>query len=153
MTRARQLAVVVMGDVDRSPRMRNHALSAAENLESNWSIDLIGYEGQALPEAVRKNKRIQPRYIGMGCVKCLQKLPRICFLLYGILRVIIQSLQLFWMLLLTKRYDVILIQNPPCIPLLFVCVVVRIMRCFNTKLIILNALPNNYIPLFYNEGL
>jgi hypothetical protein len=49
MTRNRRLAVVVMGDVDRSPRMRNHALSAAENLQPNWAIDLIGYEGQALP--------------------------------------------------------------------------------------------------------
>jgi hypothetical protein len=45
MTRDRKLAVVVLGDVDRSPRMRNHALSAAENLSSEWTIDLIGYEG------------------------------------------------------------------------------------------------------------
>ncbi len=71
MTQHRRLAVVVMGDVDRSPRMRNHALSAAENLDPSWSIDLIGYEGQALPESVRKNKRITARYIGMGHVKRL----------------------------------------------------------------------------------
>ena len=40
----KKIAVVVMGDVDRSPRMINHALSVA-NLTKDYHADLIGYRG------------------------------------------------------------------------------------------------------------
>ena len=46
-----KIAVVVMGDVDRSPRMINHALSIA-NLTTSYSVDLVGYRGNSLPQAV-----------------------------------------------------------------------------------------------------
>ena len=46
----RRIAVVVMGDLDRSPRMINHALSIANN--TDYSVDLVGYKGNSLPEAI-----------------------------------------------------------------------------------------------------
>ena len=44
----KRIAVVVMGDVDRSPRMINHALSVA-NVTKTYNADLIGYKGNSLP--------------------------------------------------------------------------------------------------------
>ena len=44
----KRIAVVVMGDVDRSPRMINHALSVA-NVTTTYNADLIGYKGNSLP--------------------------------------------------------------------------------------------------------
>ena len=43
------IAVVVLGDLDRSPRMLNHALSAAQN---GHQVTLIGYQGSSLPAAI-----------------------------------------------------------------------------------------------------
>lgn len=40
------IAVVVLGDLDRSPRMLNHAISAAQN---GYDVTLIGYQGSSLP--------------------------------------------------------------------------------------------------------
>lgn len=40
-------AVVVLGDLDRSPRMLNHALSLATL--TDYEVDMIGYRGNSLP--------------------------------------------------------------------------------------------------------
>ena len=68
-----RIAVVVMGDVDRSPRMINHALSIAT--EGN-SADLIGYKGNSLPQAVADNKQIRTRYLTTKFLKLIQKMPK-----------------------------------------------------------------------------
>jgi beta-1,4-mannosyltransferase len=85
-----RIAVIVMGDVDRSPRMINHALSVA-NLTS-YNVDLIGYRGSSLPEAVENNKKIRTRYLSTAVVDTLRKLPKAFYLLYAILRILIQVL-------------------------------------------------------------
>ena len=46
------IAVVVLGDLDRSPRMLNHALSAAQN---GHDVTLIGYQGSSLPAQILIN--------------------------------------------------------------------------------------------------
>ena len=55
----------------------------------------------------------------------LKRLPRFLYLIYALLRIIIQTLQLLNLLLVKQRYDYILIQNPPCVPLLLVSVVTK----------------------------
>ncbi len=62
----KKLAVVVMGPLDRSPRMINHALSAA-NL-TDYYVDLVGYRGQSLPQAVEKNQKIHARYLSTAII-------------------------------------------------------------------------------------
>jgi hypothetical protein len=37
-----RVAVLVLGDVGRSPRMQNHAVSFAK---ADWQVDLIGFRG------------------------------------------------------------------------------------------------------------
>ena len=43
----KRIGVFVMGALDQSPRMLNHALSLAEFTE--LEIDFIGYEGTSMP--------------------------------------------------------------------------------------------------------
>jgi hypothetical protein len=66
----KRIAVVVMGDVDRSPRMINHALSIA-NLTKSYSVDLVGYRGSSLPKVVEDHKRIRPVYLSTTFIKLL----------------------------------------------------------------------------------
>jgi beta-1,4-mannosyltransferase len=122
--------------------MLNHALAACESLGTNWEVDLIGYQGSSLPDKILQEPRIHPRYISVSCVNALRSLTRIpkCrflfFTLYALLRIIYQVIQLLYILWLSQSYDAILIQNPPCMPLLLVCVLTRLLRCGRTKLII-----------------
>ena len=41
----KRVAVVVLGEVGRSPRMQYHAISFANT--ANMSVDLIGYSGKS----------------------------------------------------------------------------------------------------------
>ncbi len=81
-----RVAVVVMGDVDRSPRMINHALSVA-TLTKDYNVDLIGYRGNSLPQAVERNERIRTRYLSTKFLKMIQQMPKVLYLLYAILRI------------------------------------------------------------------
>jgi len=83
--------MVVMGDLDRSPRMTNHAFSA---LESNMfsHVDLIGYRGTGLPSQLSRYEEsgeLRVRYISTLIVDLLKKLPRFLYLVYAVLRIII----------------------------------------------------------------
>jgi beta-1,4-mannosyltransferase len=40
--KSKRVAVLVLGDVGRSPRMQNHAVSLAR---AGWKVDLIGFKG------------------------------------------------------------------------------------------------------------
>lgn len=121
-----------MGDIDRSPRMMNHALSIAKL--TNYQADLIGYEGHSLPEAIEKNPNIRVRYLSTKVIDKLRSLPKSLYLLYAILRILIQIIQMIYVL--STSYEYVLVQNPPCIPLLFICVFMKMIKCRKMKLII-----------------
>ena len=40
--RSKRVAILVLGDIGRSPRMQNHAVSLAK---AGWNVDLIGFRG------------------------------------------------------------------------------------------------------------
>ena len=54
--RNRHVAIVVLGDLGRSPRMQYHALALAE---TGIEVDLIGYSGNPPIRAVRDHRRIR----------------------------------------------------------------------------------------------
>jgi len=85
----RRIAVVVLGDLDRSPRMINHAVEAAEYFQS---VTLIGYQGTSLPQKVLDNKNIQIHYLSVWLVDLLRKLPKFMYLFYAFFRLVIQTL-------------------------------------------------------------
>ena len=40
---SKNVTIVVLGDIGRSPRMQYHALSFAQN---GWTVDFVGYDGK-----------------------------------------------------------------------------------------------------------
>ena len=56
MTNGRRAAVVVLGDLGRSPRMQYHALALAND---GFSVDLIGYGGRPADAEVAAHQRIR----------------------------------------------------------------------------------------------
>ena len=112
----RRVAVVVLGDLGRSPRMQYHALALAQ---SAVEVDVIGYGGSAPLGAVRENPRIRLHLIRPPLDR--KGLPRTVFISRAMVRVFRQALQLLWMLAVAlPKPDVILVQNPPAIPTLAV---------------------------------
>uniref|UniRef100_K3WDV9 Beta-1,4-mannosyltransferase n=1 Tax=Globisporangium ultimum (strain ATCC 200006 / CBS 805.95 / DAOM BR144) TaxID=431595 RepID=K3WDV9_GLOUD len=107
----RHAVVMVLGDVGRSPRMQYHALSLAQ-LE-NVRVSLVGYAGErCIPELYA-----QPNVHFLTFTPRMQRISRKFFLLLAPVKVVVQLLQLFWILLFTAgSIDLILLQNPPTIP-------------------------------------
>ena len=91
-TRKRSIAIIVLGDLDRSPRMLNHALEASfVNESKGFDVTLIGYGGSSLPKALAEKQNIETRELSTSIIDVLRRLPRIFYLLYAVLRILIQS--------------------------------------------------------------
>ncbi len=72
---ARTACVVVLGDLGRSPRMCNHALSLAEE---GVRVSLVGYHGGAEPpEEVRRHRGISLVHMRPFPEAAARRLPRI----------------------------------------------------------------------------
>ena len=121
----KRAAVLVLGDVGRSPRMQYHAWSIAElNRESTngvrFEVDLIGYTGEDCIERVRNNDAITLRRF----TPLKKPSPKIPFILWAPFKVFAQLERLLCLLLFgIPTPDVLLVQTPPAIPTLFVAIV------------------------------
>lgn len=118
-------AVIVIGDLGRSPRMQYHAVSLAA---AGSDVDLIGLEGAAVVPAVSSSPRIaihllaDRRFAGRarGGVRR--------FVYGSALRACGQAFRLFAKLMRIAKPDTILVQNPPAVPALFVAWLVSRLR-------------------------
>ncbi len=110
---AMRAAVVVLGDLGRSPRMQYHALALAAN---DVDVDLIGEQGMALPAALQ-HSRIRIHRLASRRVRATGPLA---FVVHGLLRSTGAALALLVQLLRIRRPDVIVVQTPPAIPTLAV---------------------------------
>uniref|UniRef100_A0A0K0DJY6 Glycos_transf_1 domain-containing protein n=1 Tax=Angiostrongylus cantonensis TaxID=6313 RepID=A0A0K0DJY6_ANGCA len=114
-------AVVVLGDIGRSPRMCYHAYSLATELDYN--VKLIGYLESTPHPLIHNNPCIS--YVAVAPPPdCLARLPEAVQLP---LKFIWTFLFLSWALLFRVGWDVklILMQNPPALPTMFVCWMVK----------------------------
>ncbi|KAJ2742447.1 mannosyltransferase [Coemansia sp. BCRC 34301] len=110
----KRVAILVLGDIGRSPRMQYHALSLAK---AGLAVDLIGYAGSTPMEGICACPTISIRHLP----QLPWSAPRTIFYLYAVLKVLHQVVVLFWVILATiTRPDFILVQNPPAIPTLLV---------------------------------
>ncbi|PWY98023.1 hypothetical protein BCV70DRAFT_202197 [Testicularia cyperi] len=120
----RSAAVVVLGDIGRSPRMCMHVESLANE---GWKVAVIGYAGVSVPAPLRRpsvrhhHLRTPPSWIG--------RLPRKAFILVAPFKVLLQSVSLF--LELGTRVqpppEIVLVQTPPALPTLFIVKAVSIL--------------------------
>lgn len=96
----RSAAVVVLGDVGRSPRMCYHVESLADE---GWKVSIIGYGGSKLPSSIQRSSvkfqkmREVPSWIA--------KSPRLAFVVVAPFKLFWQSAALFW--------NVALVVQPP----------------------------------------
>lgn len=124
------VAVIVLGDVGRSPRMQYHARSLLQN---KCQVTLIGYDGEDLiPDLTSyldtptspplKVIRFSPNAIS-SFPPALFKIPILGKIIYYVVRLtsLVGGLyHALWTQMDTVP-DCILIQNPPSIPLLLLC--------------------------------
>ncbi|CAG5131372.1 unnamed protein product [Candidula unifasciata] len=113
----RNVCIVVLGDIGRSPRMQYHALSFARE---GFRVYLVGYPGSTPHKDVLQNENIEIFHVREP-PRVLAKIPR---LLGYFLKVIWQSTFLAWTLLLLPNMSSIFIQNPPSIPTMLVSYIV-----------------------------
>lgn len=107
------VGVLVYGDIGRSPRMQNHALQLARD----FHVYLIGYRENEPTTEITSNPDIELVDISSDFIKKLKAVK--LFYLYALLRIIIQTLQLLWLLIFRlKGLKFVLVQNPPSIPVL-----------------------------------
>ncbi|KAJ1039891.1 hypothetical protein NDA10_005767 [Ustilago hordei] len=113
----RSAAVVVLGDIGRSPRMCFHVESLANE---GWKVAIVGYPGSSLPPALHRpsirqhHLRPPPSFIS--------RLPRKLFILAAPVKLLIQSLSLFLELTMQVHPppELVLVQTPPALPTLLV---------------------------------
>jgi beta-1,4-mannosyltransferase len=124
------VVVVVLGDIGRSPRMQYHALSLCSMLHVE-KVTVVGYKGEQPLLALHNNLKVDFRYINdSGGDKIKSKFFRVLwkgiFLLYSLFRILVLTI---------ADYNLILIQNPPCLP---VFIVAFFLSCLNGSKIIID---------------
>lgn len=111
-----RVCVVVLGDVGRSPRMQYHALAL---LAVGAHVDLIGHAGSALPRELSEHRGVATYLMRDDPPAQRHRLPPPLYLLSAAFRLLRQSAQLAWTLLISvPRPTFLLVQTPPALPTL-----------------------------------
>lgn len=128
-------AILVLGDLNRSPRMLNHCKAISETINSIDQVSLIGFQGGDLRSDISNDPKIKVFYIPEKMNNYIKKLPRVLFAVSALIRIILQIILLFYILLFKiPRPNFLIIQNPPGIPAIYICAIVCFIR--NTTFII-----------------
>jgi len=129
MGNKRAAAILVLGDLNRSPRMLNHSKAVSENMPEIEEISLIGFNGGELRSDITTDTKIKVYYIPDRINNILKKLPRIFFVLSAIVRILLQIFFLTYILLFKiPRPSFLILQNPPGIPAIYICSIVCFLR-------------------------
>ena len=113
----RSAAVVVLGDIGRSPRMCFHVESLANE---GWKVAIVGYPGSALPPPLQRSSikqhhlRTPPQWIA--------RLARKAFIAVAPFKLALQAVSLFAELTTQVHPppELVLVQTPPALPTLLV---------------------------------
>jgi beta-1,4-mannosyltransferase len=118
-------AIVVVGDLGRNPRMQYHARALALN---GVDVDIVGHEGAPLPKFLTDNPRIAIRPFGQANLRRHAGRSKLLYGLFAAIDAVQTSIGLLLALLRIDRPDVLLVQNPPALPSLYIARIVRRLR-------------------------
>ncbi|GLD48865.1 chitobiosyldiphosphodolichol beta-mannosyltransferase [Lates japonicus] len=116
----RRVCVLVLGDIGRSPRMQYHALSLSKH---GYDVTFVGFLDTKPHQDVVQEENI--RMVSIAEVKGVGVGPK---LLTYVTKVIIQCLQLLYVLLRMELQSHLLMQNPPGLPGIAVAWLVCVLR-------------------------
>uniref|UniRef100_F6W713 Chitobiosyldiphosphodolichol beta-mannosyltransferase n=1 Tax=Ciona intestinalis TaxID=7719 RepID=F6W713_CIOIN len=125
-----KVAVVVLGDVGRSPRMSYHSVSLASH---GFDVTLVGYAGSVPHPLVLESKKIRLQFVKEAHVT-RGYLPIFTKLELKIYTSCVSALLYKSHITATYNTTYLLLQNPPCIPSLAICCFLSV--CNGSKLII-----------------
>ncbi|KAA0177342.1 hypothetical protein FNF27_01120 [Cafeteria roenbergensis] len=109
------VAVLVLGDMGRSPRMQYHCASLSKMGDTD--VSFVGFGGEPCSREVEENRRVAKVELAQPFAGCSRRF----WLLWAPLKVLFQALQLLLVLTLgLRRVEAVLVQNPPSIPVLAV---------------------------------
>ncbi|EKX34178.1 hypothetical protein GUITHDRAFT_166291 [Guillardia theta CCMP2712] len=120
--KSKTVAVVVLGDIARSPRMMNHAMCLAG---SGYDVFLVGYVESQLPLHLQQHERISVTAIPTPWK--LPRRPKILYILLAPLAAISRAFALLACMMRGGSKSVVLLQNPPSIPTLLVPPIARLL--------------------------
>lgn len=126
---SKHVVVLVLGDVGRSPRMQFHARSFA-SLSEIARVTMIGYKGESPMPDLQSNSKVHFQFIPSI------NLPSIRFIsfLRAIIKGFLLLLSIFSCLWSIPSYQLIVIQNPPCLPAVVVAYLFSL--CNGSKILI-----------------
>ncbi|XP_074552146.1 chitobiosyldiphosphodolichol beta-mannosyltransferase [Halichoeres trimaculatus] len=116
----RRVCVLVLGDIGRSPRMQYHALSLSKH---GFNVTFVGFLDSKPHQDVLREEKI--RILPIAEVKGVRVGPK---LLTYVTKVILQVVQLLFVLLKMDTQSHILMQNPPGLPSIAVAWLVSSLR-------------------------
>jgi beta-1,4-mannosyltransferase len=120
-----RVAVVVVGDLGRSPRMQYHARALAAR---QVFVDLIGYEGAPLPRAIADDPAIAVHRVSEPRLRDRSGPSVTLYVLLAIVDVIRSTVRIGRALWNIPAPDLILAQTPPSVPTLVVTSLVARLR-------------------------
>ncbi|CAI5759208.1 unnamed protein product [Candida verbasci] len=126
-TGKKSILIFVLGDIGHSPRMCYHALSFSK---LDYIVNLCGYL-----ETRPSNEILDDVNIDIVPIKIVKNSGGLPYLLFAIRKVLIQFQQLS-SIIWNNDSDYIMIQNPPCIPILFIIILYKIFINRQVKIII-----------------
>src|SRR3954468_12962545 len=110
-------AVVCLGDLGRSARMRYHAHALAAN---GVDVDLVGLEGTPLPREITDDPRIAVHRLATPRLRIRGELTGSTYAAAGLFDAMRISFRLWRTLKTLPRPDLVVVQNPPAFPTLAV---------------------------------
>jgi beta-1,4-mannosyltransferase len=108
-------AVVALGDLGRSARMRYHAQALSAH---GVDVDLVGFEGTPLPRAITDDPRITVHRLSASMLR--HGAPSLSYAPVALVDAARISFRLWTTLRRLPRPDLVLVQNPPAFPTLTV---------------------------------
>jgi len=110
-------SVVALGDLGRSARMLYHAHALAAH---GVDVDLVGFEGTALPKTITGDSRIHVHRLNPATLRLRGRFRGSTYVVAGLLDATRLSIRLWRTLRTLPRPDLVLVQNPPAFPTLVV---------------------------------